>query len=524
MKQLLQPGRYQTALNASLFLVLLISCGVLVGWETNIHFLKRGLEGSVAVNPITALSFITAVICLYKLNKTSGEVHWWPRIVGGMVGVIGIWRILELSAGMPTNSSEWLFADKLVKERIPNTMAPNTAFCFFLAGSSLLLYNLRRWWLPLGLSMVVLLIAIFSIIGYLYNAPEFYNIATYIPMALPTAFCFFVFSAAFIMQRMQEPILNFLQSPLQGNRMARFLVPFAIAIPLLIGKLRMEGEQQNLYSSEFGSTAFAVASIALFMVLIWRSAVILNRANVQLNEQIKATFEMSEELRIEQNKEFERQKMRDNLSRQKQLIAATIHGQEKEKKQLGMELHDHINQILASTKMYVEMAKNNGGCRDELLDKAGGQLTYAINEIRNLSKSMVLHGAEEGGIYCQISEMIQNISYAGCIRIHSNIPEQIFNKLQVQEQVALYRIIEEQLSNIVKHASCSNVYILLAQNEEELCFTIRDDGKGFDVKAKRRGIGLSNIASRAELLNGQVRIDSQPGQGCTIEVTFSTEV
>ena len=87
-------------------------------------------------------------------------------------------------------------------------------------------------------------------------------------------------------------------------------------------------------------------------------------------------------------------------------------------------------------------------------------------------------------------------------------------------KVTIYRIIQEQLNNILKYASANVINIRLTQNYYNLSLLIEDDGQGFDVNAKRNGIGLANIRSRAELYNGQVIIESTPGNGCTVLVIF----
>lgn len=212
--------------------------------------------------------------------------------------------------------------------------------------------------------------------------------------------------------------------------------------------------------------------------------------------------------------------MADKIRQNKILISAIINAQEKEKKQIGMELHDHINQILASTKMYMELAKSNEELRDQLIDTSTEQLAYAISEIRNLSKSMVLHSAEQGGVYSQVVELARIRSEAARIQVNHDIAEQLFSNLYPKVQIAIYRILEEQLNNIAKYAKAETVAISLKLQCHRLHLSITDDGQGFDVKKAKQGIGLSNIASRAELFNGNMDIVTAPGRGCTLSVSL----
>jgi signal transduction histidine kinase len=79
------------------------------------------------------------------------------------------------------------------------------------------------------------------------------------------------------------------------------------------------------------------------------------------------------------------------------------------------------------------------------------------------------------------------------------------------------------LNNVLKHAQAQTVFITLQQQDNEVNLHIQDDGKGFDVTQKRNGVGLKNIKSRAEMFNGRVKVQSEPGKGCEVSVNFSTK-
>ncbi|HMF70615.1 MAG TPA: ATP-binding protein, partial [Flavitalea sp.] len=87
-------------------------------------------------------------------------------------------------------------------------------------------------------------------------------------------------------------------------------------------------------------------------------------------------------------------------------------------------------------------------------------------------------------------------------------------------KLVIYRIIQEQMSNIIKHAEATEVKIELKKNKRGTTTIIEDNGKGFDTSLKRNGIGLKNIRHRTEIYNGTVNIKSSPGLGCKITVSF----
>jgi signal transduction histidine kinase len=108
-------------------------------------------------------------------------------------------------------------------------------------------------------------------------------------------------------------------------------------------------------------------------------------------------------------------------------------------------------------------------------------------------------------------------------RIHFLIDWQLPNENTLSEKlkVTIFRIVQEQLNNIFKHAKASNIIISLKQEEELLQLSIQDDGVGFDTSQKRNGVGLQNIFERTDLLKGTATINSQPGAGCELIINFN---
>jgi signal transduction histidine kinase len=88
-------------------------------------------------------------------------------------------------------------------------------------------------------------------------------------------------------------------------------------------------------------------------------------------------------------------------------------------------------------------------------------------------------------------------------------------------KLAIYRIVQEQLNNILKHAHAKTVFITLQQQGNTVGLNITDDGIGFDVTQKRNGVGLQNIINRSAIFNGKVNITAAPGQGCELTVQFT---
>ncbi len=210
--------------------------------------------------------------------------------------------------------------------------------------------------------------------------------------------------------------------------------------------------------------------------------------------------------------------------KQQQITEVVLGAQERERFELGQELHDNINQILATSKLYLDVAIEEKEPRIELLAKSRRNISMAIEEIRKLSKELITPSLNDLGLIQSIQELIRNIQMVKKMKIRLNISGLDENALLPEQKINVYRIIQEQLNNILKHAQASSVVIELNKMQEQISLQVVDDGRGFDPRIRRKGVGISNIISRAELYNGRVEIDSAPGKGCRLEVILNSKV
>lgn len=210
-------------------------------------------------------------------------------------------------------------------------------------------------------------------------------------------------------------------------------------------------------------------------------------------------------------------------TRQEKLLRQTsIQAQEKERKEIGIELHDNINQILSAAKLYLESAveETSMDTQNSLLQKGMEHVGLAIREIRQLSHRLVAPPFTRVGLLKAIREQLDNLSMVSPVRIQ--LEDEGFNEDLANGNIKLviFRIIQEQLTNIFRHADARNGEIRLATTEERIELVIRDDGRGFDAATATHGIGLRNIANRVELYNGSMELVSAPDKGCTLHVTL----
>jgi signal transduction histidine kinase len=210
----------------------------------------------------------------------------------------------------------------------------------------------------------------------------------------------------------------------------------------------------------------------------------------------------------------------ERLRYKNQLAREVFNAQEQERKKLGEELHDNINQLLGVVKLYIEHAQMNPTAKQEMLSKSAEYLKQVINEIRTLSKSLVSPTLSDIGLIESIRELSDSIVKIKDMEItihHPNFREDV---LDATQKLMIYRIIQEQLNNILKHSRAEHVVIQLLKNGKSVQLVIHDDGIGFNQRQATSGLGLKNIRHRLELYNGEMKIETSPEQGCRLEASF----
>lgn len=201
---------------------------------------------------------------------------------------------------------------------------------------------------------------------------------------------------------------------------------------------------------------------------------------------------------------------------------AVIEAQEREWNQMGMELHDNVNQILAASLLCIDFGIKKLATQEitaEEITKGEHYVKEAINEIRKLSHQLAPALANELTIEQIFEALIKTINvnnrFTVTIDISSAVKQLAFSE---KLKVTLYRILQEQLNNIIKYAKASKITIHLAVRKDALFFEITDDGVGFDPATVTKGIGFENMKRRTKLFSGNLKLKSAIGKGCTVEV------
>ncbi len=202
------------------------------------------------------------------------------------------------------------------------------------------------------------------------------------------------------------------------------------------------------------------------------------------------------------------------------IAKAIVDAQEAERQYLGMELHDNINQLLTGTVLMLGAVSHGPMKKEEIVkitDNCKQHLSTAVEEIRNLSHRLspaAFTNSLQEECTLLVNEISRNSNFTASYHFN-NIDEK---RLGTELKICLYRILQEQLSNISKHSAAKNVHVSILQNHNNIILKIADDGVGFNPKAQNGGIGLGNIKKRTGYFSGRFTLSTAPGKGCCIEV------
>ena len=197
---------------------------------------------------------------------------------------------------------------------------------------------------------------------------------------------------------------------------------------------------------------------------------------------------------------------------------AIIDAQEKERRYIGAELHDNVNQILASSLLALSMVKKNQTDTEEtygFIEMGKGHIFSAIEEVRKLSHKLAPASFDNNTLRNAFEQLLQSFNLRNQYDIKLDFDE-LCNDVEGDIQINLYRILQEQIKNIAKYANASEIEISVKQSADVVKMRIFDNGKGFNAKTAKKGIGLNNIKKRAESFSGKFVLNTGRGKGCEI--------
>jgi len=237
---------------------------------------------------------------------------------------------------------------------------------------------------------------------------------------------------------------------------------------------------------------------------------IIRNSDGEATRMIGAMQDITEQRKLQLQLKQEEQKKKEEI------MQAIINAQEKERYEISHELHDNVNQILTTCKLLLEAA--DGENENKYLQQSGENLQKVIDEIRNISHRLNPATLQDIGLLGAIDDLASKITNTGKVYVSFTSSIKAEEKIDDEVALALFRIVQEQINNILKHSDAFRVSIDLTIEESKLKLTVTDDGKGHDMQINKHGLGLKNIFNRAEFHKGSAEIFSEPGKGFMLQV------
>lgn len=207
---------------------------------------------------------------------------------------------------------------------------------------------------------------------------------------------------------------------------------------------------------------------------------------------------------------------------QHQNMFSMVKGENRERIRLASDLHDGLGQTLTAANLLLNSLRNHTEHfqqrQKEIFQNIQGLVQQAMKECRNISHNLMPKGLEDFGLQSALEQFIKTIERTGDISFHlsANFPRKVrFNR---DVEINIYRMVQEAVSNIVKHSEATEAYIRLIHDNNKLHIVVHDNGKGFDPyeRTYEEGIGLQSIRQRVQALRGNHIVDSSPGNGTSL--------
>lgn len=528
--------RYRHISAVSAVLVTVGGLLVLAGWAFEIDPLKRLLPGLMAMNPLTAVSFLvigTALTARQFWTPQAPRLTIAVRAVGAAVAALGIGRVAGYAAGTDFGLDQLLFPVAVAAETPPSRIAPNTAYAFLFTGLALLALDHPRRLVAASaqpLALLVLLQALVTLTGYAYRVPDLTQISSFIPMALNTALAFVATSLSMAFATPERGVARSLVLDTDGGRIARRLLPAAVILPLALGWAGIQGREAGLFDTQTAISTMVAVGTLLLCVLILGSAESLTRA-----ETLRAEVEQRE-ARLQ----------RALRQRARQLEAANTE-LEAFSYSVSHDLRAPLRSITGFSQALLEDHAEHldGEARDYLdrVARAGQRMAGLIDDLLRLSRvaraDMHRTDVDVSALAAEIVAQLQASDPGRKVEV------QIADGMRLHADRQLLRVaLDNLLENAWKYTSRNgHARIEVGDGgrtpEGTPVFFVRDNGAGFDMAQSHKlfspfqrlhadaefqgsGIGLATVQRVMRRHGGRAWAEGAVGEGATFYFTIDS--
>ena len=229
---------------------------------------------------------------------------------------------------------------------------------------------------------------------------------------------------------------------------------------------------------------------------------------------LNARLYESEKTRLTASAELKEAHAREKL--QKELVSRTIEAQEEERRRIARELHDEAGQALTSVMLGLRMIRetDDDSVIEDQIELVRNQVSEALTRLRRLAAEMRPPALDGLGLESAVRNLTESTGLMKGLNVDFESSD-LSGHLQPAEEVVVYRILQEALTNVARHSEAENVSVTIGTRDNEVIAMVEDDGKGFNLD-ETNGLGLLGMRERIELINGRPKIEAKPGHGTVV--------
>lgn len=482
------------------FLVMLLGVAVLGGWAAGSRVVTTVVSHGVAMVPATALGFVCCGGALLLASRawSAGKPGRGSLLAVGcgiLAAAMGLGHFVALAGGATAIIDGLGIFDVRHGDSAPEQMAGMTAANFILTGAYLLLASRRRFFAVCqGIAIVIGVAAWLGLTRYLFGGTPLLPFAS---MAIHTAPAFLLLAAGLLCLRPERGLIALLLSDSAGGLAARRLLPAVLIVPVVAGALRLQGQRAGWYGTEAGVSLSALANALLVGAVVWFTAAALHRIDLRRRRAESALRALA--LRLESVREQERTAV-------------------------AREIHDVLAQELTCVKVdLVRLAQQPALTADRdataRIHQAMAQTEAAITTVQRIATGLRPAILDTLGLAAAIEWQTEDFGRRTGLACSAVVPRA--GLLENREAAtALFRIFQESLTNVARHAQATAVDVCLRMEDGNIVLTVRDDGRGITAAELEdpRSIGLVGMRERASGLDGSLQIAGSPEEGTTVIV------